>query len=252
MSSLTAVYAVQDISAEYWLEITEDGLQDATVPIEEAAEVIDQLFDLDPCENPDDLVGGEEADTDEDGEIKPPMTKEEYWQWVNSKLLISSCNAANQPRTEILIITRSHATEPYRLNLSNGRIISTVSSIENVRRKIAVDGEQDITIKANIISGNFSFQQARGRDGGILPSVPVTVQGSTLYFPGKITGILNASYSQAVDRVTISIPNTADGEPGECEVLALYAGGAYDYSVQPPVLEDIDGEGQKNIVSRRH
>ena len=233
MNSLVAAYGLADMAASsYWLKLEQDGQESDAATIGEAADLLDALYDRDPCEG--DPTGGEEPEEDEDG-LKEPVDPEEFWEKVQEQLEFSVCDDENGCDTLLLRVYRSHVDEPYKLVFDNGTLAQTSQKTSSAKQAVSINGENYADLNYPV-AGNLQYQWS-SLSGGLTPPKPV-VDGARIKFGRTVTGQIRLQYETEYDLVRVSVPRDEDGKPGSCHVLAMYAGTITEEDLQPAELDD--------------
>lgn len=248
MSSLTAAYATGagGAAVSYFLRLEQEATKDASATIGDAAELLDELYDRDPC------VESEEEETEQqEGEetAEPPMSKEEFWQKVQDLLDLTTCEDDSADIVGLQVF-RSHKELPYTLVLENGNQGETTLVTQLKKETIAVAAASSFLFKFPVDPGSlkYSWSSARAGDGTTITGPAVEASGTTGKIERAVTGIIRVEYTTSFDRVAVTIPRGSDGQPGSCHVRGLYHGLVEEIDiVAPPVDEQID-EPAKELI----
>lgn len=200
----------------YWVRIEQEGLGDDTAMVSDAADMLDALYQIEPCTQLP-TVPSEAPAVDEAG----------FAEAVSRTLDFAACSTSPDGSVEVAIrIIRSHLDEPYRLQLQGGTVVGTITISEQITRYQEIT--QRLTLDYPVV-------------GTITASPPfLSRQGNTLLFAEDLAGrVCTATYLTQYDLVTISIAGV-DGEPGHCTALVFFHGLVEELDPQPPQTDDID------------
>jgi len=241
----------------YWLKIVQPSAEekaDDKVTAEEVASLTDKLYDIDPCLPPDEQI----AELTEVTEEKLNQTAADVFG--ND---LESCRAAlSGDYTEHIKIIRSHPDEtppePYKLELSVGRVTSTSIVREKVTALLAINGQSSIDLEYPVVVNkntpvaqqgvSFSWVgDIIGSDGLINPPV-IERSGNTLYWAGEATGQIKAVYPTIYDSVTVEVPGTATAVEGvgnaqNVKVLAYWHLMVFPGEISAPVTDSTVSKG---------
>lgn len=205
----------------YWLRF--EGVEETlAVSIGEAAELVDSVYDREPCDQ--ELPGGKEAELTEDGTPEPPLSKDELIERANEVLGLRICEDAGTSVVKVKVI-RSHDL-PYNLKLTNGTEVSRTRQTEEKVLSLSVSKASSVDLEYPIkdLKTNLTVQP--------------DVFGSILYFGAPITDTFTASFSFDFDLVEVEVPNNTDGSPGECRAIAFYNNHVYQHDLEVPDPDD--------------
>lgn len=243
----------------YWLTIMAVDQGGDGAGMDEAASFIDSLFDIESCDPDADQDGGEETPQDEQGNLEPPMTPEQFKQMVHDFMSGRSevCTTRDGSYEAVLRVGRSHQEVPYKLVLDNGEVVQTVQieAVVNVPVSVAEQSSHTMDIPIAVVPVIVWQGQVYDRLGQCDPP-EVEVIGSTLNFGKVITGDMLVHFPTVYDLVTVKvfakddespldIPGSDKLELQDCNVLGFYHGQVVDHTITPPRPEEMD-EGEKD------
>jgi len=238
ITSVTYSSSVSEIPAEeYWLRIEQDVEEDL-VTAGEVAEVIDKLYDLNPCY-------GDKEQTDAVPE--EPPTEEKLLEVAKAELDLEECKRLKSGTyTALVNIYRSHPNEPYTLHLDVGKVKSTVTLTKEKIVIVSIEGLSSLKLDFPIKSGLVASWVGSVFDtsGLISPPVIKEIYGNYLFWGKPVTGVLRAEFVTVYNVVEIEVPGIPKyigsefGEPQDANILAFYHYQFYEGSVTAPT-EDI-------------
>ena len=238
ITSVTYSSTASEIPAEeYWLRIEQD-IEEDLVTAGEVAEVIDKLYDLNPCY-------GDKEQTDAVPEESP--TEEKLLEVAKAELDLEECKRLKSGTyTALVNIYRSHPDEPYTLHLDVGKVKSTVTLTKEKIIIISIEGLSSLKLDFPVKSGLVASWVGSVFDtsGSIIPPVIKEIYGNTLFWDKPVTGVLRAEFVTVYDVVEIEVPGISKyigsefGEPQDANILAFYHYQFYEGSVTAPT-EDI-------------
>lgn len=216
----------QGVLDTYWIRL-ELAETDESLSKSEVAEVIDTLYDIDPC-NP------EEPEPDEEKTDELPFDEEEFAQVIQDKLAPNFCRQADTFYTVQIKVFTSHPEEPYRLQLTNGSIGGKIRETGQITETVTLNGDTSATLSSPTVS-KFSVQMPVGMlTSSNATQIAMEQRGSQLSFSEPVHGSMSASYTTEYDLVDINVYNNPDGTPGECLVIAFYHNLTEELSISPP------------------
>jgi len=230
----------------YWLTI-EVGEYSDTVTIEEAAAIVDDLYDTDPCLD-DGTVKEEETITETE------VIAAVFGSDPGMCAALLSGDYENDVR-----IIRSHLSLPYKLTVSVGEVKQTVKVVEGVTVTVDVKDEINTVLPYPVVSGIRVSWMGSG------PAI--SLKHNTLFWAGNFTGTLRASYTTEYDIVTVAVPGIRGeslnererGEKQSSDILVFYHYQTYLETIDAPpddpaatddyladVCEWENGQGSRN------
>ena len=209
--TLRYVSAAGDSEAR-WIRLEQEGA-DESVTVEQAAELIDTIFEIDSCEQGTGGGGNEEAAAPE----------EEQFDSAVSALMGDDLCAESEYWTAYVRVYRSHQSPDYVLRSATATVVAVEKGLtESVREIIESAGN----------SHDLEWPYA----GGLVlpPGVRGEVRGSTLNL-SRPAGRIVVRYTTIYDRVTLRVPVSAEfaqGEEGQALRAALDAAGLVAFQGQ--------------------
>jgi hypothetical protein len=220
MQTLSLTFQNPDIlSDSYWVRLRQEEYQSDLISIAEVAEVLDSVYDIDPCENSDFLNGGGIPEPVEDSEEKlkeafgalgyDPDPFDDYGRY-----------------TVTLYVYRSHMNKTYKLVLSTGMILQTVLKTKEVSEIVQVSGKK-VTLNYTIYAG-----ASTNAPGNI-----TECNGSTVLLSEDVFGYYSFTYTTQYDEVTVKVSGklTSEGwESQECLCTVFFQGLTDQLLISPP------------------
>ena len=227
----------------WWLRIVPVELEPDTASVSEVADLLDDLYGLEPC-NPDlDQQGGKGQEVDPaTGKDKPPVEEDEFRAKVAEHLDFLACQVNDRGDYEAQVkIYRSHPSEPYKLVvLGGGEVVQTIKIQEEVTVAATVDKQWSLDLGMPVLSGmSATWGGTVYTDAGPEPGPEITVNGSVLSFGAEVTGRITATFRTEYDLVTVRIDGD-DGQPRPARLVAFYHNLAWEGDVDPPNVPDED------------
>jgi len=220
---LTIPVTGRSITDPWWIRLEQEVIEDDSASLADAADLLDTLYNLDPC---DDGTTEETADPDS-------TTTDET---VEAEVRSIVCQYDENGNIDVnLMVYRSSPVEEYTLALQGGAIKTVETVTATVTKNIRVENAASITLDAPVL-GNFSASWSGtvyGSSGAITPTI--TRVGNTIDFGGVTVkaGTIRVSYSTEYDLCTITVLGV-DGEPGECTARAFYHGLVNELALEVP------------------
>lgn len=226
-NSLSVSFSV-DGKAPYWVRMDQEEYKPYQANAEDVAELLDSLFDSDPCNEDKESEQGESIDDTTNEPKEPPVGPEGLdalaaeifgFPWCSGDLDGSYVADVN--------VYVSHVELPYTLHVNNGEVVETVVKEEMVTGRVKVNGK----------SVNLEYPV----NGHVICSVPVKkVEGSTLFFSEELNDVMIkvtypakwfvAKVRVFGDRVTL--------QPKECLAICFYQKLVAELEIEPP--EEVD------------
>lgn len=221
MTSEKLTISFEDVAVtdevDYWavLQNAEDHSDDQAVSYSDAASVIDDLFDIEPCtldESAVAITGGEVTEVEEASDF------ESYQEKITDafiKVLPSNYfGKSGHEYTAVVEIYLSDPDRPYKLNLNNGTILSTKTVTRKVYKAQVLDSDDEgkMSVDYPIIEGltaNFSIKSNTTDEIVFADEDNVTNE------------IVEVEYYTTYDEVKIQI-HEEDDDFGECLCLLFY------------------------------
>ncbi len=198
--------------------------------VQEVAELIDTLFDLDPCE--EETTGGEPAKTDQDTEKpRPPVDEKTFYNLIRNWRYFGICDSDREEKVKVY---RSHQSEEYRLEPDGGMVTHSIELQEKLTKTLEFEGLY-LDMEWPLTGGvEISFATCKRRSGGnVTPSWRVV--GNRIIFAEPVVGVCDVTFETICDLVTIKIKDK--GGPGECTLYAYYCQAVYLLEIEKPAEE---------------
>jgi len=235
----------------YWLRIEQEK-KDDRITSAEVAELVETLYDIDPCIVAADT--GEEERTAVEAKEKPER-KDIYAtaKALYGDDLIACRKALTGDYTARLRIYRSHQTEDYRLVLSVGKIIRTVRMTEAVSLTIDIKQQSSVTLDYPVLSNIAAgwLGAVIGTSGTITPpKITASPSGAVLSWGGiTVTGTLRVEFTTGYDLVEVEIPGvpyypgSPAGKSQDARCLAFYHFMIFKGEIEPPPEDETVSNG---------
>ncbi|MGD9947515.1 MAG: hypothetical protein AB7U29_03435 [Desulfobulbus sp.] len=238
--TLTLIYsgsaAVKD---GYWLRLEQDPLEDDTATATDVASLINAVFAVDPCVDDGEEIAAKVEDVQQAialGTITVPDVVQTAAAEVLD-LAICDQDADGSVQVDVKII-RSHIEEPYVLRVSGGELVQTVVVRQEVSRTFTVNEASSLTLDFPVLSGcSASWAGDAVSPTGSLPVIERT--GSTLWWKGKVSGTLYATYTSQWEVATVKVFGV-DGAQGEAVVRCFFHGLVEEFTPELPEPADTD------------
>jgi hypothetical protein len=228
----------------WWIRLEQEGLPDDTATLTDAAELLNTLYNLDPCTE-------EEPEATEEVPDPPAEAVDETIEITVDQV---ACRFDADYNVDVVIrVIRSHQTEPYRLALQGGELVTTETVREVITVNVPVDNTSSVTLEYPVIDGfSASWRGAVYTETGSIPAPPLTRICNTLTFGIDVaSGNLTATYLTEYDRCTVTIlgtmtsnlnrPEGIEMGPGECRALAFFHGLVEELELETPKAADTIG-----------
>ncbi len=247
---------------KYWIRLEQVEIKE-TVTLGEAADLVDTIFDIDPCVEPEedanDEVETEPIPDNPDEEITEetiesvfapelPMERDVFNDAIKTWLPMDMCQHDGKGNwiTQVKVIL-STPGDLYTLRLTNGEILGTVTTDEEINTHIEVDDKSGIALDYPVVGGD-SFEW-----GNSSTSAPLIIRtGNVLNWGEKITGSIIAKYLTRYDLVDILVYGSEEGDLGECEVIGFYHGLVDEVNLKIPEDEGDDVDRADYCGVRTH
>jgi hypothetical protein len=237
MSSQSLTITLQSTAADraaatYWLRLVQEGVADDAATVEQAAALIDEVYQTDPCLNPDALRGSGSQASDE-----PPLERDAFAAIVRRQLALELCRRQPDGSVEVDVrVYRSHQEEPYRLVIEGGSVLATVQVREPMTVFLDLDGDDSLVVQYPFHGRPVAtWISASGEAGPVAPTI--TWNGTTASFGQRISGALRLDFLALYDRATVRIDGDR-GQPGEATALAFYHGLVEELQLEQPPDDD--------------
>ncbi len=203
----------------YWARIEVAPPELDTISIEEAATVIDGIFDIDPCNSDGALVGGNPSEPMEEEDIE--LALESGFGLIDYDPCKYDSGTFNFDAT--IYVYRSHPEFPYKLIINDGQVLQTEKITKRVSSLVKPDDDGTIDTKFPVL-GNVEcdFEVLGYADSTILVKIPTTSKYIKLY------------YDTEYDKVTVKVYGS-DSATQEGTGLVFYKETVSSATIEPPV-----------------
>ncbi len=206
--SITRAYPPPEANVEdVWirLEFLEPESDNRGASVEDAAELVDAVFDTDPCEGEEDAEedAEETEETEEDGEETEQPGDKEISDAMKKTFDLALCNvdlASGTVRSTVHVY-QSHPEMPYRLQIEGGTILSQRRITEHETIFLDVDRATDVSIDKPLLECSASWLVC-----SVTPPPPIKRTGSVLSWGVPCSGRIAAEILASGDEVLISSP----------------------------------------------
>jgi hypothetical protein len=218
----------------FWFRLEQVKPKDDLATVADAAELIDKIFGIEPCDQGTG-TGGEPIETAPDtGDPVPPVEKDEFMELVGETVEIDACvDNPDFDWTAEVDVVRSHPTIPYTLQCPTATILATKKITETRKVTLLFDGAASMDLPYPVmgqVSGYWSSWSGASAPGW-------TISGGTLYLEAATSGQLNLSYPTEYDRVSVRIPGK-DEERQSAEVIGFWRRSAEMITLEPPEIDE--------------
>lgn len=224
------------VGQEFWIKLVQVK-QEELATYEEAAALIDELFDLDPC-NPKDDQSEEEQPEEE---AQEEQTEEEYRSALDeaywNKIKEQSGELCGEPDGRYVTqvrVYRSHQDRDFTLLIQGGEVISkTVGHVETITDTTTVKNASALPVKR--VSGGTVKASWLGQSyskAGPVDSPEPQLNDASFSWDGNISGTLQIEQDYPYELLTIM----TDGE--DCELIALFTLATDELTLEPPAEDD--------------
>lgn len=223
-------------SSEYWLKLELVEEKD-TATLGEVAELLDAIYEINPCEDKteDSLVIEEQK--------SEPITLERLQELVKNQFKLNMCNANfNNDYIAKVKVFRSHKTLPYVLKFDNGEIKSTTFTQEQITENLTVENATSVTLSYTLAGNLYTTLNNYVFTTDKITTPILKIDGSTISWDVPITASITASYLTEYDLVEIAVFANEEGEMGECLVLGFYHGLVEELTLTPPDIDEDTNE----------
>lgn len=224
-----------------WLWM-EQIVGDDKASINDIAELVDTLYDIDPCIETKGAPPAEEEPTTED--------------LVAAAAAVFDLEECNRRKSGTYLarvkIVRSKIERPYTLRMNVGKVIKTEIVSEQRFDNYDIKEESYIQLKYPIVNQNDIRVSWLGpvysRSGG---SPQIKLIGNTAFWGESVTGSFRIEYATQYEIVTIEVPGIPNyigselGDPQEANLLAFYLYLVYPLTISPP---DYSGEDEDTLA----
>lgn len=211
---ITFTYSAGSTTDPWWVRLEQEDLPDDTATLDDAADLLDTLYNLDAC-------------ADEQSEEATDPSTEAVEQTVDITVDRMACrfDADGNVDVEIRVI-RSRQDAPYKLSLSGGTLLTTETITEPYSQTILVESAASITLDYPVVdSFSGAWTGTVYSEQGRISPPSINRTGNTLDFGGVdvATGSITVSYLTEYDRCTLTILGV-DGEAGACTARVFFHG----------------------------
>lgn len=196
----------------WWVRLEQEDLPDDTATLDDAANLLDTLYNLDAC-----------AEEEEPTETVTDPSADDVDETVEITVDRMACKFDADGNVDVTLrVIRSRQDAPYKLVLSGGTLLTTETITEPYSQTILVENASSITLDYPVIG---DFQAAW--TGAVYSTQGVSGlqrTGNTIDFGGDVSsGSIIVSYLTTYDRCTVTI-NGVNGEAGACTARVFFHG----------------------------
>lgn len=233
-----------EISDPFWLRLEQEGVEEDIATVADAADVLDSLYDLEPCE---DRRAERESSSEDLPQEEDEPTSEDLAMAAQA---ISYLGCDQEPDGSIQVtvrVIRSDSRHPYVLRITGGRVTAAstgqadvpITVQEDYQQHILVESARSVVLPYPVVSGFSARWQGPvvGEEGLTITPPPISRTGTTLHWPGTITGTIAVSYLTTYDRATVLVYGV-DGGRGEATVRCFCHGLVEELEIEVPELAD--------------
>ncbi len=215
----------EGLTEKYWAKISVSPFGSDLVSLEDAATVIDAIYDVTPCSSDSALVGGQPAIQIEPDDVLPVLSA------AFGAIGYDPCkyNSGAYSYDVVLHIYRSHYSIPYKLVINDGSILNT-ERIEKTISTLVLPNNKQIETEF-YIAGDIECDYEI-----------VSFSGSQALLKYDISKNITFSFTTVYDKVTIRI-NGTETEAQDAECLLFYKELVYSETISQPE-EDAGAVGE--------
>ena len=223
-----------------WVRLEPLAARADVATVADAARVIDELFQIEPCAGGLG-TGGLEVEVGPAGSIEPPVAEPAFDQVTKNTLGIGVCQAAAggwswEGRVRVL---RSHVDYPYVLRVDQGAVIATERVDEIVETAVLFDNANTATLDLPVSGPVEAWWGSVVTRSGVEPTW--RTNGPTVNLDRRATGQLNLRYRTVHDLVTVKVSGRAGTEQlQQALCLCFYRNLVADCTLEPPAVDDRD------------
>lgn len=242
----------------YFVAIEQVPYPSETADLGEVAELLDELYSLEPCAvaaepaedavtpSPFDLTTGQPQDR-----FGAPITLEQFQALIAKYLPTTSCDiTVNNDYSTSVKVWVSDLKEDHRLVLTNGSFEPPTLVTESISEKITVEGATSTRLKHPLfaVKGKepvFEWNTLLPHEVGGT-SITLDEDKETLRWDATCTGTILATYTTKYYLYNILVYATDTGEYGECKAIAFFHGLTDDTDIQEPDTKKIEESDRDN------
>ncbi len=219
-----AVPTTEATAEEVWIRLEHhepESAADAGTGVADAADLVDAIFDTDPC---DSRYTKEEEEPAEDPaeESQEPPGDEEIARAMKKTFDLALCDIDLYSGTvrSTVHLYQSHPGTPYRLQIEGGTIVSQRRITEQESRFVDVKEAASISLDKPLLECTPSWDVC-----SVTPQPPITRSGTTLFWGVKCSGRIAVQMVANGDEIGIVSPYRVDQESGRVTAgeVTLYA-----------------------------
>ena len=208
----------------HWLRLVQVGADGNIATMDEAADLIDSLYNVSPCETGTEGTGGEAADDSN-------LPDEDTFLALSADKLGALCEDQDHWDVQVDLL-RSHAMPAaWQARSDTATLIRTDIITEPKTETVTLDGANHYDLEYPYHSG----LSVRGAD-------VVDVRGSTVNFVRPVTGRVRISYTARIERLTFRVPATPDahgqGRAEPAAVIVFWDRRAAQLDLRQPETDD--------------
>ena len=220
-----------------WLRLVQVGADSNIATMDEAADLIDSLYRVSPCETGTEGTGGEAADDSN-------LPDEDTFLALSADKLGALCAAQDHWDAQVDLL-RSHPTPTaWQARSATATLIRTDVVTEPKTETVTLDGANHYDLEYPYHSG----LTVRGAD-------VVDVRGSTVNFARPVTGRVRIGYTARIERLTFRVPATPDAH-GQAQaepaaIIVFWGGRAAQIDLRQPETDETVSAVELERLCRR-
>lgn len=227
---------------QFWIALEQEKPDDLAT-VAEAAEVIDELFSLDPCSP----VEEEEIDAPEQSLEEVLEDARAVFDDVLLNNQATLCTDENGCFPATVRVYRSHQDRPYTLLVQGGEKVSTiVGNVEAVAKTVTIKDASSVSMDLPADQPvSVSWQgPCYSKDAGRLEQSPeLVVSAGKISWGIAVSAVLSVRYSMPYDLVTIQTTEE------DCSVTGLYHLSVDEIDLESPPEDEEAGSLCQDIKS---
>ena len=228
-ATLTVPYSGSTLPGNpWWVRLEQIPPVTDVADVSSTADMLDELYKTEPCTT----VEQPEEEAEE-------LTTEDVEAAASKTLDIVACLIEPDGSCEVQIkVIRSHQTEPYRLHVAGGSVVSTVAVQEETTQYLALPESTEAKPEYRVVAAFAAAWMADvTTDSGQRPTI--NRNGNVLYWAEDAAGTLRAAYLTVYDLVTIKVDGVR-GEPGEALIRVVFRAMAEELTPELPEPAEMD------------
>ena len=228
-----------DTEENRWIKVEQIQPEDETISVGEAAEVIDEIFGTDACDQGME-GGGEASETDTEGVTEGRPDEKKVAEILKKKMLGEDlCNQKKYWIAEVNVL-KSHQQPGHVLQSESAEVLGVELISADIKETLEPSGT----------SVDLTWPYAGGLSTNAPDGITATVMGSTLNLSAALAlEKITVSYKTTYERVKLKVPVEAEAEQNEDDshsrpelppaaLIAFWSDLAAACELEPPEQDD--------------